>query len=318
MLYLSKKDIFNLVSFDELIDSIELAFRIYEQKSFQMPDRIHLHYRENTFLYMPCFTEDIIGTKVLTVFPKNTDKNVPVIQGLMLLNDVETGKPIALIDGASLTAFRTGAVGGVGIKHTAKEDCQSVGLVGAGVQGFYQLLFAAKVRDIKKIYIYDIFEDKLISFKEKLLEKLTDVEINIVNNTRELVEKSEIIITTTTSEKPVLPDDEKLLKGKHFIGIGSYKPNMREFPEALFKLLDEVYIDTDFAAEESGDLVIPLEKNWIKREQIKTFGKLLKDNDIKSDTTLFKSVGMALFDLVVANVIYSKAAEKGVGQKIIL
>jgi ornithine cyclodeaminase len=322
MLYLGQKDIFNLVSFDELMDSIELAFKIYEQKNFQMPDRIHLHYKEDTFLYMPCFTENIIGTKILTVFPKNTEKNIPAIQGIMLLNDVETGKPIALIDGASLTAFRTGAVGGVGVKHTTKENCQSVGLVGAGVQGFYQLLFATKVRDIKRIYIYDIFKDKLIFFKERLFEKLPNVEINIVNDTEELVEKSEIIITTTTSNKPVLPNDESLLKGRHFIGIGSYKPTMREFPEALFKLLDEIYVDTDFAAQESGDLVVPLERNWIKKEQIKTFGKLLINNEndanIKLDTTLFKSVGMALFDLVVANLIYNKAIEKEVGQKIIL
>lgn len=318
MLYLGQRDIENLVSFDELMDSIELAFKTYQKKNFKMPDRIHVHRGEDTVLYMPCFTDSIFGTKILTVFPKNTEKKIPAIQGVMLLNDVETGKPIAMIDGASLTAYRTGAVGGVGVRHTTGAKCQSVGLVGAGVQGFYQLLFTAKARNINTIYIFDIFKEKLEAFKEKLSEKLPNIEINIVNDIKELVEKSEIIITTTTSNKPVLPNNESLFKGKHIIAIGSYKPDMRELPEGLFRSLESVYIDTNFAKEESGDIITPIKNDWIKEEQIKTFSELLinKKNELNMDgsTTLFKSVGMALFDLVVSEVIYIKAISNGVGQ----
>lgn len=236
----------------------------------------------------------------------------------MLLNDVETGKPIAIIDGGTLTAYRTGAVGGVGVRHTTGENCQSVGLVGAGIQGFFQLLFTAKARDIKRIYVFDIFKEKLKAFKEKLCKSLPDVEINIAEDIRDLVESSEIIITTTTSNKPVLPNDESLLRGKHIVAIGSYKPEMQELPEALFRLLDDMYIDTDFAMEESGDLVIPMQNCWIKKEQVRLFSKLLTDesNRINENTTLFKSVGMALFDLVVAEFIYKRAVEKGIGQSI--
>lgn len=318
MLYLGKDDITKLVSFEELMDTIEYAFKSYERKDFQMPDRIHLHRDEDTFLYMPCFTKSMLGTKMITVFPKNTEKNIPAIQGLMLLNNVDTGEPIALIDGARLTALRTGAVGGVGVRHTTKESCETVGLIGAGVQGFYQLLFTANAREIKRIYIYDIFKEKLSSFKDSLLERLPDAEINIANDIHEMVDKSDIIITTTTSTTPVLPNDQKLLKGKHFIGIGSYKPTMREFPQALFRLLDEIYIDTDFAVHESGDLVVPIESGWINRNQIKTFGKLLTNHGGKKEegTTLFKSVGMALFDLIVSEYLYNKAIKEGIGQQI--
>lgn len=318
MLYIGKDDITRLVSFEELMDAIELAFKIYEEKNFQMPDRIHLHRDEDTFLYMPCFTKSMVGTKIITVYPKNTENNIPAIQGLMLLNDVDTGKPIALIDGARLTALRTGAVGGVGVRHTSKEDCKSVGLIGAGVQGFYQLLFTANARDIKHIYIYDVFKDKLSSFKERLSERLPKVEINIVGDIPELVDKSDIVITATTSNNPVLPNDEGLLKGKHYIGIGSYKPTMREFPKALFSLLDEIYIDTDFAVHETGDLVVPIEEGWIDKAQIKTFGKLLTNGEgkMREGTTLFKSVGMALFDLIVSEYLYNKAIKEGIGQQI--
>lgn len=91
----------------------------------------------------------------------------------------------------------------------------------------------------------------------------------------DLVKSSEIIITTTPATSPVLPDDAELLKGKHIIAIGSYKYEMRELPEALYKVLDEVYIDTELAAEESGDLIVPVEKGWMKKKIIKYLEKFL-------------------------------------------
>ncbi len=77
--------------------------------------------------------------------------------------------------------------------------------------------------------------------------------------------------------KPILPDDEKRLAGKTFIGIGSFRPNMREFPRALFKLIQRVYVDTHHAAFECGDILVPLEKGWIKNDQIHTIGEYITD-----------------------------------------
>ena len=118
----------------------------------------------------------------------------------------------------------------------------------------------------------------------------------------------------------VLPDNEELLAGKHFVGIGSYKPNMREFPKALFKLLTTVYVDTEYALDESGDLITPLQNDWIKRNQVMTLGRFLAENrsedQIREETTLFKSVGMALFDVCSSRFIYERANQKGLGQKI--
>ncbi len=80
-----------------------------------------------TILYMPCFLKSIFGAKILTLFPGNTAKNKPVIEGLVLLNDPETGEPLALLDGAKLTAVRTGAVGGDAVRYTTPENSKSVG-----------------------------------------------------------------------------------------------------------------------------------------------------------------------------------------------
>ena len=285
-----------------------------------MPDRVHVDYKNKTILYMPCFLENIFGTKFLTVFPENRKKSRPVIDGLMLLNDYDTGETISILDGKTLTALRTGAVGGTGIRHITPKDVKTVGLVGAGVQGFNQLRFACEARDIEKIIVFDLFKEKLPDFIQKVKEQISGVEVVSVENTEELLKESDIVITTTTSNEPVFSNKKELFKGKHFIGIGSYKPNMREYPDALISVLNKVYIDTEFAKEETGDLSNPLERGLLKDNQIETFGKYLlyekNKEEIIKGTTWFKSVGMALFDIVVAQLIYNKAKEKGIGQEI--
>lgn len=317
MLYLSSKDIDKCIDYNELIEQIEKALVLYDSKEFIMPDRIHENYNDETYLYMPCFTKTIKGTKVLTLYPNNPKKNLAVIQGVMLLNNSETGKIKCLLDGAKLTSVRTGAVGGTGIKYTTREESKTLGVVGAGVQGLQQAIFSTKIRNLETVYVADLNKKACEKFVKNLSKEVDGVEVKIAEDTRELTEKSDIIITTTTATKPVLPDDEKLLEGKHYIGVGSYKPFMREFPESLYKVLDKIYIDVEFAKEESGDLATPIEKSWIKEEQVETISEGIRKNDInKSKTTFYKTVGMAMFDIIVGEYFYQKALKLGLGQEI--
>ncbi len=322
MIYLTEKDILKAVSIDEMLDAIEASMYMYERKEFCMPQRLHADYKGNTLLLMPCFTKDCFGTKLVTLFPRNPEKNIPVLNGIMVLNDAQTGAPLALLDGPALTAIRTAAVGAVSIRHLAAEDTQSVGIVGAGVQGFHQAWLACSVKNLMDIFIFDLYPEKSLALMEKLSKKVPHVKLHQATCVEELLEESQVVITATTSPEPVLPDKEELLAGKHFVGIGSYKPNMREFPKALFNLLKTVFIDTDHALEESGDLIVPLRNNWVKKEQVTTLGRFLIENkpkdEVKKETTLFKSVGMALFDVCASKLIYEKAIQKGLGQKIIL
>jgi len=316
LLYLNDKNIKEAVTLNEIMDAVENSFRIYESNAFVMPDRIHVSNEDKTLLYMPCFTENVFGTKMLSIFPENPEKDLPVITGLMLLNDKDTGLPIALINGTDLTAYRTGAVGGVGVRHTTPENVKKLGIIGAGKQGFYQALFACEARDFEEVLIFDSYLENMTEFVEKLQTQLPNVNIAVARSSEELVKNSEVIITATSSNTPVIPDDENLLKGKHFIGIGSYKPTMREFPKSLFDLVDHVYIDTKFATEESGDLKTPLEEGWITDSQVKLFANLFRNDKKNEETTLFKTVGMGLFDLSVSELIYEKAKEKNLGQQI--
>lgn len=320
MIYLNKEDTLKLISLEEIMTTIEDAYRTYENKKFYMPDRISEQYKNKTLLYMPCFLEKAFGTKCLTVFPDNKKLNLPVIDGIMVVNDYESGKVIGMIDGKILTSLRTGAVGGVSVKHLTPKNTTKLGLIGAGAQGFYQTLYACRARNIEKISIYDAYV-KDFKWFIKELEKETGVKnIVVANNAEELLRNSEIIITATTSLQPVLPNKPELLEGKHFVGIGSYKPSMKEFPDALYSVIDKIYIDTEFAKEETGDLLTPINEGKIELSQIETLGNYLinekEKEDIVNKTTVFKSVGMALFDLTVAKVIIDKALKEGVGQNI--
>lgn len=322
MICLTEKGILEAASPAELLDVIEASLETYERREFHMPQRLHVEYEGNTLLLMPCFTKDCFGTKVVSLFPRNPERGIPVLNGIMVLNNAETGVPLALFDGAALTGARTAAVGAVSIRHLAPKDAQSVGIVGAGVQGFYQAWFACAARDVTDVFIYDLDAEKTAALIGNLQGVIPGVNLHQAACVEDLLHQTHVVITATTSSEPVLPEREKLLAGKHFVGIGSYKPDVRELPRALFDLVKVVYIDTDHALEESGDLMIPLENHWIKKEQVVTLGRLLAEkkakDQVRHETTLFKSVGMALFDVCAAKLIYERAVQKGLGQEIVL
>ncbi len=319
MLILNQNDLEKVLSPNEVMDSIERAYELYETGNMFMPPRIHVDCDGKTLLYMPCFAEGFFGTKSLTVFPENAAKGLPVIDGLMVLNDYETGKPLAALEGKTLTALRTGAVGGVAIRHTTPESAFSVGIIGAGTQGYYQALFACKARGIRKILVFDKRSEATTSLVGRLSDDLSGVKVEEVRSVERLLASAQIVITATTSEQPVLPDEPSLLAGKHFVGIGSYKPSMREYPQSLFGLLAKVYVDTEHAVKETGDLVYPLTRGLLRRDQVETFGNYLATETdkaaVSAGTTFVKSVGMALFDLVVSRLAYDKAVAAGYGTK---
>ena len=317
MLVLNQKEIWSALSFEEALATMEEAFKIFESGDFHMPDRMHAHHGDNTLLLMPCFTDQFFGTKLVSVNLENPKRNRPSIYGSMILNDGISGEALALMNGAALTAFRTGAVGGIGIKYTTPQDSESVGIIGTGVQGFTQALFSCKVRPIKKLYVFDTQQEKAKDFIDRLRVRLPNIQFESCCSNRELVEKSQIIITATTSKQAVIPNDTELLKGKHFIGIGSYKPDMHEFPASLYPLLDKLYVDTPFAKEETGDVATALKETLIDESQVTPISKLVTlGSPSNENTSLFKSVGMALFDVVMAQKIYKRALEKDIGTKI--
>lgn len=323
MLILNEKDMRRAVTLPQVMDKVEDAYRIFASGAFYMPERPVVMHGKETLLYMPCFMEGCFGTKFLTLFPDNPAKGMPYIDGLMLLNNAETGKTEAILDGSFLTALRTGAVGGVGMRCFTPMQSRSVGVIGCGKQGFHQLLYACEARPIEEIYLFDALPKDFDSFIAQLRAELGEKQprIHVCANVEELLSGSEIIVTTTPATAPVVPDDAALLRGKSFICIGSYKPQMRELPNAIWELVDVVYTELPFAMEESGDLSQPLADGLLDESRVRYIGNLLSAErrptpPAPGSTNYFKSVGMGLLDLNVAQLIYQEALKQGLGQRV--
>ena len=316
MIFLGKEEIEKLVDPNEIMDQIEEAYRIFGADAYYMPPRPVIEHENKTLIYMPCFTEDVIGTKMLTIFPENAKLGLPSLDGLVILNDRTTGAPLAIMDGQAVTAWRTGAVGGVGIRHLSRRDARTVGIVGAGAQGFHQAVYACAARNIETVYIWNHSDRDLTDFMDRLKKTIADPAVKVVQckTVEELVKASDIICTATPSEEPVLPNDRELLEGKCIIAIGSYTPKMREIPDVIWDLVDKVYIELPYACEESVDLSQPLAEGRLTMDRVVLMDKFLAsgadEDEIAGKTTYFKSVGMGLFDVCVAQKLLEKAKER--------
>ncbi len=323
MLFINGAAMRQAVTLSQVMDRVEDAYRLFVSGDFDMPERPVFQNGEDTILYMPCFAKEVISTKFLTLFPGNPAKGLPYISGLMLLNGRADGQTLAVMDAGTLTALRTGAVGGVGMRCFAPAGAHRAGLIGCGTQGFHQLLYACDARDIQEIWLLDSQPGKdYDGFINRLRQELGEraPAFHVAEDSRQLAANSDIVITATQAAAPVLPDDPELLRGRCFVAIGSYKPGMRELPDAIWQLVPEVVTELPFALEESGDLSQPLAAGLLTEERVKYIGDLLTQGrpepPAPGATTYFKSVGMGLLDLCVAKYIYEQALALGLGQKV--
>jgi ornithine cyclodeaminase/alanine dehydrogenase-like protein (mu-crystallin family) len=308
MRFFDSKTISDIASHSEWVEAMETALKNITTGGFVMPKRMHLDYGDDTFLLMPCITDEYWATKLVSFCPGNKNHGRPSIYGTVVLNDTKTGEPLAVMDGAIITAMRTAAVTAAGIKHLSSTDTRVLGITGTGVQGIYQALFACSVRRIEEIWAFDQNADNLRRFANDINQKHPDIRIRLAEDSDQVAINSQVIISATNSQKPVFKNSKELFTGKTFVGIGSYKPDCQEFPEQLFRQLDQVFVDTMDGKSESGDLINPVRNNWIAAENIVPIGSLMSGaiNLSGNFTRLFKTVGSAIFDLYAAKLIYEK------------
>ena len=308
MEFIDSKIISDIASQSEWVETMETALLISAAGNYVMPPRMHLDYGENTFLVMPCITDEYWATKMVSFCPANREKQRPSIYGTIVLNDTKTGEPLAILDGGLLTAMRTAAVTAAGIKHLSPPDSHSLGIVGTGVQGIYQALFACSVRKIDEIWAFDKDSSNLKKFVFDLNSRYPDVRVHMANDSGEVAMNSQVIISATNSRNPVFKNSKEFFSGRTFVGIGSYKPDCREFPEQLFRQIDQIFVDTMDGKSESGDLITPVRSNWISDKNIFPIGSLMAGETVPAEnrTRLYKTVGSAIFDLFAAKLVYEK------------
>lgn len=322
MLFIRGQEISQILTITEAIKAVEDGFSSFYKKQVFMPQRMAMQVPRNdgNLLLMPVLISNqapALAVKTLTVYPYNPRTfDLPAIQGLVILFDPENGSPLAILDGASLTALRTGAAGGVAAKYLARRDSRTLTLFGVGAQGETQLEAACAVLPIKKAFVIQNNDPREQKFQERMSSKL-GIEIILTGDVVSAVRESDVIITATNSRTPLFRG-EWLKPGTHITAIGSYKPDFRELDTETVKK-SKIFVDSlEACMEEAGDLIIPLREGAITWGAISgEIGQVVagdlpgRQND--QEITLFKSVGLALQDAVVGRAVYQKALEMNLG-----
>ncbi|HEY4699304.1 MAG TPA: ornithine cyclodeaminase family protein, partial [Nitrososphaerales archaeon] len=307
VLIISQKDLQQILSMREAIDAIETGFIELAEGNVQMPNRqIMNNISRNGWIgVMSAYVKNrIIATKIVTVYPDNPKLNLPTTMATIILNDSETGIPLAVMDASYLTSVRTGALGGLAVRHLARKDARTVGIFGSGVQARAQLEAISEVMNIDLVYIFDLLPEASKRFAEEMSKKLS-IKVVSVRKTDLAVINSDVIVTATTSKIPVF--DGSLVKlGTHINAIGSHMSDMREIDTETVAKSKFIVDLKDVAIKEYGELIIPISEGVITSDHIYgDLGEIVtgkkKGRVSSQEITLFKSGGLAIQDAVTAN-----------------
>ena len=313
----------SLVSMPQAIDLMRSAFSqlSHPDGKAQVPIRAHLRNKAGTeSLYMPVSLEDsdAFGVKIVGMSLENLKRDLPFISAMVLVLDGQTGRVKGMLDGTFITSLRTGAASGLATELLARKDAEVLGVFGAGKQAVTQLEAVAAVRDLKRVYVFNRTRARAEAFVEEMGERL-GLELVVANQANQLRE-CDIVCTATTSSTPIF-DPAHISPGTHINAVGAYRTDMAEIP-AETVVESRVFVDQVAATlAEAGDITQPFEAGLITREHFeKELGHVLlgihAGRENEEQITLFKSVGNAAQDLVVADFALQEAGRQQLGMLI--
>lgn len=312
---LSLEDVKQSITMSQAIDAMEQAFIQLAQQQVKLPLRtaISIDEEKALTLTMPAYLaqDKTLGLKVVSVFPNNLTQSKPSITGVIMLLDASTGEPKILMDAAYLTALRTGAVSGLATKYFARDNANHVAIIGSGAQSSTQLEAMTAVRTIKHVSIWSRTMKNAEEFAKKL-ESQYDVTIH--EQVSLAIRDADIICTATSSSEPLVHLSE-IQSHAHINAIGSHSRTMQEIGQDVLGHSTVVVDQLEAVLSESGEIIRAVEQNTLKKENILEIGQWLlsKELDYKNHSTVFKSVGLAIQDLSVAQVVYRNALKNNLG-----
>jgi len=294
----------------ELLDAVEAAYRDVAAGRDRSPLRTHVELADGALLLMPGARDGGAGAsvKLVTVMPHNAERGLPTIHALVVWFDAATGRPLALLDGAAVTAMRTGAASGVGTRLLARPDAETLTVIGAGGQAEWQIRAVLAARSIRRVLVHARDATRRDAFVRRM-SGATGVEVIGASNAEAAVREADVICCATTSSEPVF-DATWLRPGTHVNGIGAFHLGMVELPPELFGRASLVAVDSREAAlAEAGDVVAGIERGFLAREDLVTIGTVGRSWAESRDPaaiTVFKSVGLAIQDVAAAELIAAR------------
>lgn len=309
-LILTRQDVEEVLSPTVANATVEKAFRAYGLGQADMPPKSYLYFPQGDLRSMPAYLHsadvDIAGIKCVTVHPKNAAHHLPTVMAVVLLNDPETGFPLALLDGTYLTRVRTGAAGAVAAKYLSRKDAEVAGFVGCGVQAQTQLTCLMAVRKIRKIKIWRFAGDKECARGfERWAGTTCGLETAVFDRVDEVTLNTDIVVTTTPSRTPLV---NRVSPGTHINAIGADAQGKQEINPEILKRA-KIVIDDWAQASHSGELNVPLRQKLISKKDVHgSLGDIVagkkKGRTSAPEITLFDSTGLAIQDISCAYVAY--------------
>ncbi len=310
---LAATDVIAALPMTKAIDAMRHAYSKLSAGDVIMPSRQHISTDRGVTLIMPAYLPEgsEFGIKVVSVYDENPKQNLPRITATVLVLDPTTGETKAIMDGASLTAIRTGAGGGVAAYLLSRPNASTVGLFGAGVQARVQLQAVMAVRTIKRVNLMSRTQTSAERLAAEISEWTDAPKVNVVSHSKQVVVGADIVLCATTSATPLF-DGNDLQQGTHITAVGTFVPEKREVDTTTIRRADLVAVDSrEDCLVEAGDLIIPNAEIHAEIGEIINGDKQGRQSD--DEITFFKSVGVAVQDAVAASVVLSEAEEKGLG-----
>jgi len=292
----------------EAIEAVTIAYSQFSAGRTQMPPKKYMYFEKGDLRTMPASFCDTpaAGMKSVNVHPDNPKIGLPSVMGIIELVDKETGYPIALLDGTSITNIRTGAASGVATEYLANEYIEEIAFIGAGVQAWLAYLAIKEVRKFNTISIWSRTEETSLKFAHMIQDDGFEGDIRIAMSPREAVAYADVITMTTPSRTPILKADD-IPRGAHINAIGADakgKQEMEFHPDALY------FIDEWEQASHSGEINIPVTNGDLTFNDITPIGEVINGDLVgrmsSSEITVFDSTGLGLQDIASARIIYDK------------
>jgi len=238
---------------------------------------------------------------------------------MLPLFDAESGEPLALLDGASMNPFKTGATGAVAVDALAREDARTLAVIGSGAQARGQLRATVTVRDFERVDVYSPTKDNRESFAAEMNERL-DPTVAAVASSAAAIENADIVITATRAAEPVF-DGDRLEDGTHVTAMGQYDPDKREVDATTVRRATYVpdlraRIEQDAGAYIQAVAEGAIDEDHVHAELGEVVAGVEPGRTSETEVTLFDSGGTAIETVAAAKLLYERARERDLGETI--
>ncbi|BCU69300.1 ornithine cyclodeaminase family protein [Stygiolobus caldivivus] len=305
MIVLTSEQLEQVLTPDIAINAVRQAFSLYSSGKITQPQRQVLTIKGNWWGIMPSFWERSVVIKIVNVIPDNKRRGIAAVQGSVLLFSPETGEPLALLDGTTLTAIRTSAASVLSAELAFdSRNIGNLGVIGAGTEARYHIKLATSYLKYSKVMV--TARSSHTQLAKEFGAEAVDLET--------LLKSSDVIFATTSSSSPVVLG--KFLKDDfHVSSIGAHTPESREIDDETIKKTKTFFVDSlEAVGKEAGDYIQPTKAGILK--QALEIGEIINKGVKVQRPSVFKTVGIAAQDNITALVAYEEAVKKGIGVKI--